>query len=235
MPAKPKSKKTSKGSSPKAKTKAKTKTKSTKKSAGSKTKSVAPSTKKNTSRRGPGVSKKAKSSRSLASKAKVKRSPKTPSDGDNSILAVGAPAPDFALPDETGKVTSLSDFQGKQVVLYFYPKDDTPGCTKEACDFRDGIQEIRNKGAVVLGASADSVESHQKFSGKFQLNFPLLSDGSKTMLKDYGVWKEKSMYGRKFMGIERTTVLINADGIIERVWPKVKVDGHFLEVLGALR
>lgn len=235
MPAKPKSKKTSKGSSPKAKTKAKTKTKSTKKSAGSKAKSASPSTKKNTSRRGSGVSKKAKSSRSPASKAKVKRSPKTSSDADNSILAVGAPAPDFALPDETGKVNRLSDFQGKQVVLYFYPKDDTPGCTKEACDFRDGIQEIRNKGAVVLGASADSVESHQKFSGKFQLNFPLLSDESKTMLKAYGVWKEKSMYGRKFMGIERTTVLINADGIIERVWPKVKVDGHFLEVLGALR
>lgn len=230
MPTKPKSNKSKKGSPPKAKTK----TKSSKKSARSKTKSASPSTKKKTSRGGPVTSKKAKSSRPLAPQGNVKRSPKAPSNGNGSTLKVGAPAPDFALPDETGKVIKLSDFQGKKVVLYFYPKDDTPGCTKEACAFRDGIQKIRTKGAVVLGASADSVESHQKFSDKFQLNFPLLSDEMKTMLKAYGVWKEKSMYGRKFMGIERTTVLINEDGTIGRVWPKVKVDGHYLEVLKTL-
>ena len=149
-------------------------------------------------------------------------------------LKVGSRAPAFSLPNDKGKVVKLSELKGKKVVLFFYPKDDTSGCTKEACSFRDGLQAIRKKGAVVLGVSADSVASHQKFSQKYELNFPLLSDESKAMIQAYGVWKEKSMYGRKYMGIERTTVLIAKDGTISHVFPKVKVDGHYEEVLEAL-
>jgi thioredoxin-dependent peroxiredoxin len=150
-------------------------------------------------------------------------------------LQVGDPAPAFSLPDDTGNIVNSSELRGKKVVVYFYPKDDTPGCTTEACSFRDGIQELRKSGAVVFGVSADSVSSHRKFSDKFQLNFPLLSDESKSMIQAYGVWKEKSMYGRKYMGIERTTVVINEDGTIGKIFPKVKVNGHFTEVLQALR
>ncbi|MGD9852397.1 MAG: thioredoxin-dependent thiol peroxidase [Nitrospirales bacterium] len=227
MPTNPKSKKSKKGSP--------LKTKSSTKPVKSKTKSSSPSTKKKTSRGRPGNSQKDKSGLAPSPKTAVKRVPKAQSNSSNSTLTVGAPAPAFSLPDETGKLINLSDFQGKQVVLYFYPKDDTPGCTKEACAFRDGIQEIRTKGAVVVGVSADSVGSHRKFSDKFQLNFPLLSDEMKGMLTAYGVWKEKSMYGKKYMGIERTTVLIKEDGTVGRIFPKVKVDGHFLEVLEALQ
>ncbi|GJL68471.1 MAG: hypothetical protein NPIRA06_11060 [Nitrospirales bacterium] len=150
-------------------------------------------------------------------------------------LQVGDPAPAFSLPDDTGNIVNSSELRGKKVVVYFYPKDDTPGCTTEACSFRDGIQELRKSGAVVFGVSADSVSSHRKFSDKFQLNFPLLSDESKAMIQAYGVWKEKSMYGRKYMGIERTTVVIDEDGTIRNIFPKVKVNGHFSEVLEALR
>jgi len=149
-------------------------------------------------------------------------------------LQVGDYAPAFSLPDDTGKIVNSSELRGKKVVVYFYPKDDTPGCTTEACSFRDGIQELREKGAVVFGVSADSVSSHRKFSEKFQLNFPLLSDESKAMIQAYGVWKEKSLYGRKYMGIERTTVVMNEDGTIRKIFPKVKVNGHFTEVLQAL-
>jgi peroxiredoxin Q/BCP len=149
-------------------------------------------------------------------------------------LKVGNRAPAFSLPNENGTVVKLSDLKGKKIVLFFYPKDNTPGCTQEACSFRDGLQTIRKKGAVVFGVSADSVASHQKFSQKFDFNFPLLSDESKTMIQAYGVWKEKSMYGRKYMGIERTTVLIAKDGIISHLFPKVKVNGHYEEVLEAL-
>ncbi len=149
-------------------------------------------------------------------------------------LKVGDCAPAFSLPNEQGKAVTLSEFRGKKIVLFFYPKDNTPGCTQEACSFRDGLQAIRKKGAVVLGVSADSVASHQKFSQKFDFNFPLLSDESKAMIQAYGVWKEKSMYGRKYMGIERTTVLIAKDGIISHLFPKVKVNGHYEEVLEAL-
>ncbi len=149
-------------------------------------------------------------------------------------LKVGSRAPAFSLPNEKGQVVKLSELKGKKIVLFFYPKDDTSGCTKEACSFRDGLQAIRKKGAIVLGVSADSVASHQKFSNKYDFNFPLLSDESKAMIQTYGVWKEKSMYGRKYMGIERTTVLIAKDGTISHVFPKVKVDGHYEEVLEAL-
>ena len=149
-------------------------------------------------------------------------------------VKVGSRAPEFSLPNEQGKVVKLSELKGKAIVLFFYPKDDTSGCTKEACSFRDGLEAIRKKGALIMGMSADSVASHQKFSHKYDLNFPLLSDESKAVLQAYGVWKEKSMYGRKYMGIERTTVVIAKDGIISHVFPKVKVEGHYEEVLAAL-
>jgi len=149
-------------------------------------------------------------------------------------LKVGQKAPDFTVETDTGEKAKLSDFKGKKVVLYFYPKDDTPGCTKEACAFRDGISEIRKKGAVVLGVSADSVDSHKKFKDKFDLNFPLLADTDKKIVESYGVWKEKSMYGKTYMGIERTTFIIDEAGKISHIFPKVKVDEHYDEVLEAL-
>jgi peroxiredoxin Q/BCP len=149
-------------------------------------------------------------------------------------LKIGDLAPAFSLPDDTGRMVNSSELRGKKVVVYFYPKDDTPGCTTEACSFRDGIEDLKKRGAVVFGVSADSVSSHRKFSEKFQLNFPLLSDETKAMIQAYGVWKEKSLYGRKYMGIERTTVVINEDGTIRKIFPKVNVNGHFSEVLQAL-
>src|SRR5437763_16046143 len=127
------------------------------------------------------------------------------SKSENGNLKVGQKAPDFTVLNDKGEKVKLSDLKGKKVVLYFYPKDDTPGCTKEACAFRDGIDEIKARGAAVLGVSADSVDSHKKFKSKFDLNFPLLADEEKKIVEDYGVWKEKSMYGEKLMGIERTT------------------------------
>lgn len=149
-------------------------------------------------------------------------------------LKVGQKAPEFTLADDAGQKVKLSDFKGKKVVLYFYPKDDTPGCTKEACNFRDGFAEIKKRGAIVLGVSADSVDSHKKFKNKFELNFPLLADPDKKMIESYGVWKEKSMYGRKYMGIERTTFVIDPQGKISHIFPKVKVAEHYDEVLEAL-
>lgn len=154
--------------------------------------------------------------------------------GPTVLLKAGQKAPAFSLPNQDGNVVSLSQFKGKKVVLYFYPKDDTPGCTKESCAFRDGMDEIRESGAVVLGVSGDSVDSHKKFAKKFNLNFPLLSDERKTVLQAYGVWKEKSLYGRKFMSIERTTFIIDEQGTIDDIFQKVKVDGHLEEVLGEL-
>ena len=151
-----------------------------------------------------------------------------------SDLKVGQKAPDFTVMDDQGEKVKLADLKGKKVVLYFYPKDDTPGCTKEACAFRDGIDKIKKRGAVVLGVSADSVESHKKFKSKFDLNFPLLADSDKKMVEAYGVWKEKSMYGKKYMGIERTTFVIDENGKITHIFPKVKVDQHYDEVLEAL-
>jgi peroxiredoxin Q/BCP len=149
-------------------------------------------------------------------------------------LKVGQKAPEFNLVNDAGEKVKLSDFKGKKVVLYFYPKDDTPGCTAEACNFRDGLDEISSRGAVVLGVSADSAESHNKFKKKFDLNFQLLADPEKKMIEKYGVWKEKSMYGKKYMGIERTTFVIDADGRISHIFPKVKVPTHYDEVLKAL-
>lgn len=141
-------------------------------------------------------------------------------------------APEFTLPATGGKMISLADFRGsKNVVLYFYPKDQTPGCTKEACFFRDVQGEFEQAGAVILGVSADSVKSHEKFAEKHNLLFPLISDESKTVLSAYEVWKEKSLYGKTFLGIERTTFVIDKSGVIRKIWPKVKVEGHIDEVL----
>lgn len=150
------------------------------------------------------------------------------------MLAEGDKAPDFKLQDDQGKEVSLKDFKGKNVVLYFYPKDDTPGCTTEACGFRDDQKKFKSKNAVILGVSADTVACHGKFRDKFNLSFPLLSDPDKNTIKAYGVWKEKSMYGKKYMGIERTTFVIDGNGRIAKIFPKVKVTGHIEDVLSAL-
>jgi peroxiredoxin Q/BCP len=151
------------------------------------------------------------------------------------MLKVGSKAPSFTLQTDEGKTVSLKDFAGKKVVLYFYPKDDTPGCTKEACSFSENANALKKAGAVVLGVSADSVNSHQKFKNKYSLNFPLLSDPDREMIKNYDVWKEKNMYGKKTMGIERTTFIIDEEGKIAHIFPKVKVDGHTEEVLEKLK
>ncbi len=145
------------------------------------------------------------------------------------------PAPAFSLPASGGGEIALKDFFGKKVVLYFYPKDDTPGCTKEACSFRDGIAAIEQAGAVVVGISPDNAGSHAKFIRKFSLPFPLLADVTHSVAEQYGVWVEKSMYGRKYMGIERSTFIIDAQGRIARIFSKVKVGGHYEEVLSALK
>jgi peroxiredoxin Q/BCP len=149
-------------------------------------------------------------------------------------LNVGDRAPAFSLTTGSGRILSLEDLKGKKVVLYFYPRDSTPGCTREACSFRDNITAIRRKGATVVGVSIDSVASHKKFSQKHDLPFDLLSDEKKELVNTYGVWKEKSMLGKKYMGIERTTFVIDEKGKITHIFPKVKVDGHTEEILSAL-
>ena len=146
----------------------------------------------------------------------------------------GTRAPDFDLPASNGKNIALKDLKGKNVVVYFYPKDDTPGCTIEACGLRDSFKEIEKLTAVVLGVSPDSITSHGKFINKFQLPFILLADENKKMSQDYGVWVEKSMYGKKYMGIARTTFIIDKNGKIAKVFEKVKPEGHNLEILAAL-
>jgi len=150
------------------------------------------------------------------------------------MLKIGDKAPDFTLISDTGEKVSLKDFKGKKVILYFYPKDDTSGCTAEACSFRDNIKIIEKKNTVVIGVSKDNLKSHQKFKTKYELPFTLLSDENLDMIKDYDVWKEKSMYGKKYMGIERTTYIINEKGKIQDIFNKVKVDGHTEEVLSKL-
>jgi peroxiredoxin Q/BCP len=148
---------------------------------------------------------------------------------------VGKKAPDFSLQDQDGNKVSLKDFKGKKVVLYFYPKDNTSGCTKEACNFRDDFPKFKKTAAVILGVSPDTVESHKNFTAKYNLPFTLLSDEDKKVLKKYDVWKEKSMYGRKYMGVVRTTYIIDENGKIKNVFNKVKVDGHNSELMEALK
>jgi peroxiredoxin Q/BCP len=150
-------------------------------------------------------------------------------------LEVGAKAPAFTLVTDQGTKAKLSDFKGSPVVLYFYPKDDTPGCTKEACAFRDASKELKKLGAVVLGVSPDSSESHAKFRDKYSLNFTLLADQDHALAEAYGAWREKNMYGKKSMGVQRSTYLIDASGKVAKVWKKASVDGHDAQVLEALR
>ncbi len=149
-------------------------------------------------------------------------------------LKPGDPAPDFSLPSTDGSVIRLANLRGQHVILYFYPKDDTPGCTKEACGFRDAYARFKRKGAVVLGASTDPVKSHAKFAAKFDLPFPLLSDEGKELVQAYGVWGEKVFMGRKYLGTHRVTFHIDPEGRIAHVWPEVKPEEHAAEVLKAI-
>lgn len=149
-------------------------------------------------------------------------------------IEAGEKAPAFTLAADDGKKYKLADLKGSPVVLYFYPRDDTPGCTKEACAFRDRIKELAKHGAKVFGVSTDSVATHVKFRDKFELNFPLLADEDHAVAEKYGAWREKNMYGKKSMGIQRSTYLIDAAGKVARVWKKVQVDGHDAQVLDAL-
>jgi peroxiredoxin Q/BCP len=149
-------------------------------------------------------------------------------------IEVGKKAPAFSLKDQAGRTHTLSEYAGRPVVLYFYPKDDTPGCTKEACAFRDEASALKKRKAVVLGVSILDVASKKKFADKHRLDFPLLADADHAVADKYGAWGEKSLYGRKFMGVARMTYLIGADGRIARRWDKVKVDEHADEVLRAL-
>ena len=151
---------------------------------------------------------------------------------NNVLPVIGRPAPDFSLPSTTGENISLKQFKGKKtVVLYFYPKDETPGCTREACDFRDHAEEFETARVVILGVSTDGLESHQHFKEKQKLPFPLLSDEDAAVSKLYGVYKQKNLYGKKHLGIERTTFVVDRTGRIAQIWPKVKVDGHVHDVL----
>lgn len=150
------------------------------------------------------------------------------------MLTEGSKAPDFTLPDHAGNDVSLSDFKGKNVLVYFYPKDNTPGCTKEACSLRDGYEQLQAKNAVVIGISADSQKSHTNFKTKYELPFFLLSDPDKEIIKAFGAWGEKSMYGKTYEGIMRYSFLIDENGVVKKVWNKVNTAKHADEVLEAL-
>ena len=150
------------------------------------------------------------------------------------MVQEGKPAPEFELTSDAGDTVRLADLRGKPVVLYFYPKDDTPGCTREACAFRDRTADLKAAGAVVLGVSPDDVASHGKFRDKYSLNFPLLADTDHQVAESYGAWREKNMYGKISMGIQRSTFLIDRDGKVRKAWKKVNVDGHDEQVLEAL-
>lgn len=172
---------------------------------------------------------KAKAGRPTKQAARARRAPAS------GVVGVGDPAPDFTLPDEAGDPIQLKDLKGQHVVLYFYPKDDTPGCTKQACAFRDAKTRVAKAKAVVIGVSMDNATSHQKFIDKYDLPFTLLSDTDAAVSKAYGVYKEKNMYGKKYWGIERSTFLIDPQGKLKAVFRKVKVDDHLEEVMAALR
>jgi peroxiredoxin Q/BCP len=151
------------------------------------------------------------------------------------VVEVGQPAPDFTLQDQDGREVTLSELKGHPVVVYFYPKDNTPGCTTEACTFRDDHAQYQKAGATLIGVSPDSTKSHKSFVEKFQLPFTLVADTEKKVCESYGVWQEKNMYGKKSMGVVRSTFVIDGSGIVRHVFPKVKVDGHSGAVLEALR
>jgi thioredoxin-dependent peroxiredoxin len=150
------------------------------------------------------------------------------------VIEAGQPAPSFSAPGDDGQVVTLESLRGRYVVLYFYPKDDTPGCTTEACELRDAFPRFSGADATILGVSPDSVASHQKFKKKFSLPFTLLADAGHAIAEAYGVWKPKSMYGLSFLGVERTTFLIDPKGVVARVWPKVKAKGHAADVAAVL-
>ncbi|HYB94827.1 MAG TPA: thioredoxin-dependent thiol peroxidase [Vicinamibacterales bacterium] len=150
------------------------------------------------------------------------------------MIEPGKKAPSFSLPDQDGTTHSLADYAGRPVVLYFYPKDDTPGCTKESCAFQDNLPKFKKSKAAVLGVSVLNSASKKKFADKYGLTFPLLADADHAVMEKYGVWQEKSMYGKKYMGVARTTYLIGPDGKVARRWDGVKVDGHAEEVLAAV-
>jgi peroxiredoxin Q/BCP len=151
------------------------------------------------------------------------------------MLKIGQKAPEFSLPDQEGNIHSLSDYKGSKVLLYFYPKDDTPGCTTEACNFRDGYDEFKKMGLVILGVSADSVTSHKKFAEKFTLPFPLLSDESKDTINAYEAWGMKKFMGREYEGVFRKSFLINEEGNIEKIYDEVKAKDHAEEVKGDIQ
>jgi peroxiredoxin Q/BCP len=150
-------------------------------------------------------------------------------------LSIGSPAPDFSLAASAGRTVSLATLKGKPFVLYFYPKADTPGCTKEACAFEEALPQLGHIGVTVIGVSKDPVKALDKFAAKYNLTFPLASDPEAATIEAYDAWQEKSMYGKKYMGIERSTVLVDAAGKIAHLWPKVKVEGHAAEVLAAVK
>lgn len=150
-------------------------------------------------------------------------------------LSEGSSAPDFSMPATRGQSVSLADLKGKPFVLYFYPRADTPGCTKEACAFQAGLPDFSKLGVTVIGVSKDSMKALEKFAEKYTLEFPLASDPEAKVINAYGAWQEKSMYGKKYMGIERSTVLVDAKGKIAQHWPKVKIDGHAEDVLQAVK
>ena len=150
-------------------------------------------------------------------------------------LTDGSKAPDIDLPTDNGGHFRLADKKGEKVLVYFYPKDDTSGCTAESCSFSENIKSFEKLGVAIVGISKCSVKKHDKFKAKYDLKFPLASDENGDVCERYGVWIEKSMYGRKYMGIDRTTVLIDENGVIEKIWPKVKVEGHTEDILQALK
>ena len=184
--------------------------------------------------------KKSSSKKSVKKNAKVARKKtvatksKAPKKTTGRMPVVGQLAPDFAVQSDTNGMTSLSRYRGKNIVLYFYPKDDTPGCTREACSFQEHKSKLIGKNAVVIGVSPDSVDSHKKFRMKYGLDFVLLADQEREVCEAYGVWVEKNNYGKKYMGVQRATFLIDESGRIAYVWPKVAVDGHTEEVLAEL-
>ena len=203
--------------------------------------SVKKTVKKSTKKTAKKVAKKAskKTAKKVSAKKVVKKTtskPKAsvPKKSRASMPAVGQLAPDFAVQSDTNGMVSLSKYRGKNVVLYFYPKDDTPGCTREACSFQEHKAKLVGRNAIVIGVSPDGIDSHKKFRVKYGLDFVLLADEDREVCKAYGVWVEKNNYGKKYMGVQRATFLIDTNGCVAYVWPKVSVDGHTEEVLAEI-